>query len=644
MTSATCPNCQALFENLNFAPGTQFECGACHGLVTVPEAAAPLPKLQPIAPASPPPAPAPATPPPARKAPLAGPARKAPAGRRPAPAAQRAPLEAPPQRSAAARSAAPAAGKKNQMPLVLGGAGILVAVIGLVIAISSGGGDDPRTPNGGQNAAGTAGAGTPGGTEPVAESSYDFAKRKASVVGAPVDDVRRFADMAYKAWEDETDEKEKRSYLSHWQYACKKILETVPEDPTARERLGHVLFDLNEAKGWLELPFLTAGTKDELVFFLEDAQDPERKLLKGGKQRVWLDDPKSPLIEEWSRIRAMVAADQSAEKERQSDPFFRSAQSEGDRVARELSTDTLRMPGVTGTAFEVVVGKPYVILVQKDLTMGQEKQIGERISKACEDLERQFYERYGGSGLKEINKARPVIVLRDREQYVKYMRRRDSRAQVNSAAHFEPWSKRIVMYLNTDDKDREILFHEGTHALVDWAMEAGGAGPGAGTAQALWFSEGVAEFFGGHGLGEWDAVKATYNYRLGLINLDSVTTVADALERGDFMPLAEQLEYSRAKYQQDVGNPNRSRRVSIAYAQGWALSYMLQTWHKDKYGEAFKKYAAGEFKGRSGKSAFEAAFGAGNLSTIENELKAMVRELKKAQEEKRIVNGEVPGR
>jgi hypothetical protein len=226
-----------------------------------------------------------------------------------------------------------------------------------------------------------------------------------------------------------------------------------------------------------------------------------------------------------------------------------------------------------------------------------------------------------------------ILVMRDAGEYAKYLRRDDVSAPIRSGGHFEPWSNRIVVYMSQEDTQREVLFHEGTHQIVAWAMRGA---PGAGGRQGLWFSEGIAEYFGGNRV---DYVGKQPVYIPGLLLPKSIDDCADAKERGDLLPLEEVLNYKRSDFNRDNEIAIMARKVKNAYAQGWALCYFLQEHAKDKYREKFVEYAKGEFEGKSGLTYFKRVFGDSALATIEVEYTQMIVELKAAKDAGKIVNG-----
>jgi hypothetical protein len=72
------------------------------------------------------------------------------------------------------------------------------------------------------------------------------------------------------------------------------------------------------------------------------------------------------------------------------------------------------------------------------------------------------------------------------------------------------------------------------------------------------------------------------------------------------------------------------------------MIYFLNEWQDGKYADKFMDYLKSEFAGRSGMNPFRSAFGT-DVAGIEAEFHEMIDVLKKAKDEKRIVNGELVG-
>lgn len=625
MAQVTCHACQAFFE-VDFAAGTQFTCGSCGATLQVPAEAAPTvtPRIQPKA------------------------GRKPPTGRKPVgkPAPKGAvSVNAPPPIKPVAPASMPTSGLKHAIgkdtskrnTVIVGSiaGGVLLIVAIIVMATSSGDGDDPTRPNAGGRA----------GHPPVNEDPYKIAYTKAYPNGS-LEDIKRLADMAWqrhKAGRGSVEDM--RLWESNWRWASRQIIAREPDNALAHERLGDVLFDLKEAEALVELEDLSEDLRDNIQILIEDAEDKIKNLRKNGG-RVWLSPTGKDkvLAQEWVEYRKQAEKVRSAAASRSTDSFYGTAENFGRTLAKELENSAVdfRIDGVKEEPFAIHVHKPYVFLVQRSST-GFEERIASKWNDVLQSLQETFYRLSGNDcGVPAMTKPTPVIILANGQEYVKYNRRGDQAipTRVTSAGHFEPGNNRLVCYRSTEDAERTTLFHEGTHQIVSWAMLKGMGARAlmAGMQQSLWFSEGIADYYGGHGE-EYEG--STKVFVPGRINMQRIDTLVDAKARGDLMSLDVLLDYTRAMYTRDNADPTKSRRVLNAYAQGWALCYFIQNWKKDEYGAKWNEYLKAEFKGRSGKSAFTAVFGTAALPKMQGEYLEMIDALGEAKKNGKIINGKL---
>jgi|GEM_PF-6036697 len=466
--------------------------------------------------------------------------------------------------------------------------------------------------------------------EPVAaapKSALELAREKAEASNATADWVA-LASML------QADEARRGAAPDAW----KKVLRLEPENALAHEALGHVLFD----PAWLTEALADKTIEDDTKSELEIARDEVvANRLEGKERRAWLGGSMAE-AKEWQRWVSKAESQRDAAKARASDPFVREATSLARGMMEELDEGLpaidFRRKGIKGDAFHIYTAKPYLLLIQRDST-GMEQKIGAEWSDVLLSLQATFYPMLSaGTGASQPRGPVPVIILRDNAEYTKYQRRSDNSAPVTSGGHYEPWSNRLVVYRSKVEQERETLFHEGTHQLVEAAMKT--AGTDKGMRQAFWFSEGIADYFGGHAR-EWDSAEAKWRYIPGTINPERIDTLVKSKERGSLFPLAELLEYRRYHYVKDKNDPRLSDKILNGYAQGWGLCFLLANWNDGKYRSDFIRYVKDEFEGKSGRAAFEAVFGGVGLAQLEKEFLAMIDDLGKAKKEGRIVDGKI---
>jgi len=503
--------------------------------------------------------------------------------------------------------------------------GVLLVI--LIIVLSSGGDKGPS-----QQTQDEAAARSP------AENPYNIAWTKANGPGfsGPIEDVKRFADMAWdKHQSGEGSAEDQTKYRSHWRKAYRVLTEREEGYAVAHERLGDVLFDRTEAVKLAEDESINEDLRDDISILVEELDDAFRALKDRG--RIWLnerDRREREFGEQWKALKARVDSEKGANEARESDGFYGDAQRMGENLARELAAGAVdfRIDGVKDDPFAVHVHKPYVFLVQRSST-GFEDRIARQWNDVLQELLRFFYTETGDPcGVPAMNRPTPVLILAGQLEYTKYQRRGDQflPTPVDSAGHFEPGNNRLVCYRSTDDEQRSTLFHEGLHQIVNWAMLKGISGAAYAAAlgrQSLWFSEGFADYHGGAGPGK--------------INTERVATLGPAKSRNGLMPIEELLEYSRFDYMRDKPLPAKRNRVLNGYAQGWALCYLLRDWKKDKYGAKWNDYVKEEFRGRSGRAAFVSVYGEPAIAEIQRDFNDMIDALSKAMAAGKIVRGAI---
>ncbi|MAG31028.1 MAG: hypothetical protein CL908_09080, partial [Deltaproteobacteria bacterium] len=280
----------------------------------------------------------------------------------------------------------------------------------------------------------------------------------------------------------------------------------------------------------------------------------------------------------------------------------------------------------------------------------------ERFGLTLQNLREALYGRFGKAcALAPMEEPTPVLVLRNESWYWRYNIRQRGQP-LFAGGHFEPSSKRLVVYLRSQEEQREnrhgvnfldmpsttreeydrmVVFHEGTHQIVDHAMR--NAPETADSEQAFWFSEGFADYFGGYG-SEWDEKRGRARFEPGRINLVRLEEVHAALKDKRLIKLHDLLDYRRSNYQTDYAGGGWAR-ISLTYAQGWALCYLLDKHHAKQYQQKFVAYLKEEFAGRSGRQVFLKIFGTDSLGALQREYEDMIEELAAANAAGKIVNG-----
>jgi hypothetical protein len=481
---------------------------------------------------------------------------------------------------------------------------------------------------------------------------FEAARFDAEAPGAGVAEKLRFADLAYERAEQLESDGRTTAVLGLRRDALAAYEEVVRIDKNherARERLGYVKFDLAEAKRLSVIPSLPRPLKASLDEVIEQVEQ-----MTAGKKADWplwmsvQGGPYEDVAEDWRKARRRALELETLDKAKQSDDFYKRAANMAQAIEGDVGPP-LRRRKVQGPTFDAFPNKPFVVLVQRDVDYDTQD-VAERWTEILLQLRETFVARFRKLNLPPMDRPTPLLVLRYDTDYTKYLRRGDVRGgpatAISSQAHFEPFSKRLVTWKDPDRTDRNdgqtvsedevrtVLFHEGTHQLVDYYTRTRASNLN----ESLWFSEGIADYFGGHGRA-WDDKAGKWRYEPGLINAERVSSVGDAKAGGFLFKLRDLLAYRRGDYERDkLVNPPKTL---TAYAQGWALVYLLSNWNDQQYRDKFDEYVRREFNGESGVAPFEAVFGATAVDAIEKDLHAMIDVLSAALKEKRIVNGKL---
>ena len=422
------------------------------------------------------------------------------------------------------------------------------------------------------------------------------------------------------------------------------VIKKEPGQARARDRLGFVQYDPAEAKRLAELPYIPRRLKGCIEEVIESVEQ-----LTAGKKVSWpawisvKGGPFEDVAIEWRKAFRDAKEYEALEQAKLTDPFYKRV----DTMAAAIEGDVgplLKRKKLEGPTFDVHPRKPYVILVQRDKDF-ETQPVADYWVEVLYQLRDTFLARFRKLNLKPMDDPTAVLVLRYDTDYRRYVTRGEF-TPIFSLAHFEPFSKRLVTWKDPDRTDhpkatgpseeelRTVVFHEGTHQLVDYYTDFSKSKE-FGQDQALWFSEGIADYFGGHGR-TWDENAGRWRYEPGLINEERVQQVHQAKTSGILFELEKLLDYRRRDYQRDIGNV---WKTGTAYAQGWALVYLLSNWEDNKHREKFDEYVKRELAGDSGSKTFEEVFGPGSIDTIEKELLDMIETLAKASKDKKIING-----
>ncbi|MDQ7780546.1 MAG: DUF1570 domain-containing protein, partial [Planctomycetota bacterium] len=188
-----------------------------------------------------------------------------------------------------------------------------------------------------------------------------------------------------------------------------------------------------------------------------------------------------------------------------------------------------------------------------------------------------------------------VFIFKDRESYLE-----KTGVKEYAAAFYSPQKRALFIPNDPDVGERDkVLFHEGTHQLVDFAAGYGRGG------RPFWFEEGMATHFEALGRGgSGDPLT-----RVGSDHY--LTGIKAAMRDKKFKPFAEMLAMDYR-----AGQSSDEQR-SLNYAQSWSIVYFLYSYDGGKYRGKWKEYFTAELGGRGGVKTFSDIFG--DVGAIEKE-------------------------
>lgn len=289
---------------------------------------------------------------------------------------------------------------------------------------------------------------------------------------------------------------------------------------------------------------------------------------------------------------------------------------------------------------------PYVILVQESEEWEEHAKAAE-IAGYLAGVRAAFKaEVLDPLGRPEATKPVPVVVLASMQDYEVYCSAGGGKG-MGQLAHYEPSNNRLVIHKSCD---MSTVLHEGTHQLVRSTVRR----PLPWGADAFWFNEGIAEWFGHARRVE---TKDGVIYETGLLDRNDVDP-KNATYSGRLMTL-EVLRQGRNPAWKDVrpftladlirqtndrkdayskeGIEGNARTLAV-YSQGWFLIYFLNRFDVTKdgvvkfgapgrYQEGWKKFLAATLDGAWNKDLFEKSLGLppGGMTKVSEEFDLYTR-------------------
>ncbi|MAG54789.1 MAG: hypothetical protein CMJ83_00705, partial [Planctomycetes bacterium] len=314
-----------------------------------------------------------------------------------------------------------------------------------------------------------------------------------------------------------------------------------------------------------------------------------------------------------------------------------------------------KLTGPDPTGFSVHVAKPFLVLVERDPSWDEALVASQTILAPLSGLEDLLQSRYPGLPSRPAA-VRPlsVVMLRSRDAYRQYVFGRLGHTTVTQLAHTEPDQRRLIVHRDTKLK---TIVHEGTHLL----LEAWRSVRPEHHARPLWFEEGFADWIGGC---TWRVSNNRKQLDVARVRPELVTAFSGPLFQANYLTLKQVLDATIATRDGWFSETDGSRRVQLAYAQGWALVHFLHWFDVDDAGFAklpkpgslpmgrhlpgFRRYLALQMQGRDGHAwgsrvAFQAAMGLDDagLARMSQDYVSWLRFLSRKVAQKAVRDGQI---
>lgn len=301
--------------------------------------------------------------------------------------------------------------------------------------------------------------------------------------------------------------------------------------------------------------------------------------------------------------------------------------------------------------FHVLAERPFAVCVEVYDGIEAELVAVQRMGR-LQELARAFRTQTKCISPVDIDRPLTIVLLREEAAHRAYLQAMTGFRASSLVSHAEMDKRRVVAHVGSRDR---TLFHETTHLL----LQAYRRSPGAHHALPLWFEEGFADWMG-RGRRTLKAGKESWEF--GLLHKDHVAFLARTEAEGRLLSIRELIDATVAT--RDGWLASNSRRLWIAYAQGWALVHLLKHYDVDdgghvvfgadgklgrgRYADGWDRWVAYQVHGKdgrpwSGRAAFQEAFGLDDagLDRLATECRAWIRWLTRKINLEQIKHGRV---
>lgn len=336
--------------------------------------------------------------------------------------------------------------------------------------------------------------------------------------------------------------------------------------------------------------------------------------------RVPLKNEKGEIV--WEDAE-MVAASDAIERGKAAESEFLAQLDERGKRVYKLANERLRKATKSSEVWEwkghspltaespswvLADSRPYVLIIEKSDKYSETARLDE-IGTVLRELYQMFYDTYAVKfNLTAMdNEVIMVFIFKDTESY-----REKTAVSQFAAAHYDP-TKESLMLPNDLHDMYGVVFHEGTHQLVDFAAKLRGKIGG----RPFWFEEGIATNFEA-----FTRDKTTGKFIIGALaglpKDNYLNTIKTMIKQKTYTPFKQMISLT---YTEGARDPN-PQQVAMNYAQSWSMVYFLYTYDNGKYRSKWEEYFVAEISGEGGKHAFERIIG--NPDDIEKEWLAYI--------------------
>lgn len=227
-------------------------------------------------------------------------------------------------------------------------------------------------------------------------------------------------------------------------------------------------------------------------------------------------------------------------------------------------------------------------------------------ARRLDTLHRAFRREFAQTlGLSEVDDVLVVLILNSRESFDRYCEKRESRKMASHVKGIYEYNRRRIVVYHDFHAPYEVLFHEGTHQLVDYCKLR--STEGRDVPATYWFQEGLGTYFEGFrrlANNEVEIDPSSNRSRLPIVKQALLEDAKDFISLNVLVGMMvkdfwDWFEGNRLSQPEET-----ARKAQLYYAESWALVYFLRQ-KGGNYQKVFDDYFRAELSGEGGKETFE---------------------------------------